>query len=132
MSVKANTNPNIVGSVVDSAKGWPLDEHWPDYRAILSPVAIHHGYFFNTPAPDEMHINEWVHWSALAKRTSSTRSPYSPPNLPSVIPLVRIAAVTQEDKNYFSYSIDAPLASGATRTSHTKRAAVYCSVRVIH
>jgi Uncharacterized alpha/beta hydrolase domain (DUF2235) len=76
-SVKTNTKPNIGGSVVDSAKGWFLDEHWPHYRAILSPVAIHHGYLFNTPAPNEAHINERVHWSVLAKRISCTTSPYN-------------------------------------------------------
>jgi hypothetical protein len=97
-SVKTNTKPNIGGSVVDSAKGWFLDEHWPHYRAILSPVAIHHGYLFNTPAPNEVHINERVHWSVLAKRISSTTSPYEPPNLPSQIPSARIAAITQEEQ----------------------------------
>jgi hypothetical protein len=87
-SVKTNTKPNIGGSVVNSAKGWFLDEHWPHYRAILSPIAIHHGYLFNTPAPDKVHINERVHWSALAKRISCTTSPYNPPNL-----LVRLQMV---------------------------------------
>jgi hypothetical protein len=95
-SVKTNTKPNIGGSVVDSAKGWFLDEHWPHYRAILSPVAIHHGYLFNTPAPGEVHINERVHWSALAKRISCIL--YDPPNLPSQIPPARIAAITQEEQ----------------------------------
>jgi uncharacterized protein (DUF2235 family) len=97
-SVKSNLKPNTGGSVVDSAKGWFLDEHWPHYRAILSPVAIHHGYLFNTPAPGEVHINERVHWSALAKRISCTTSPYNPPNLPSQIPPARIAAITQEEQ----------------------------------
>ena len=87
-SLKTNTKPNIGGSVVNSAKGWFLDEHWPHYRAILSPTAIHHGYLFNTPAPDKVHINERVHWSALAKRISCTTSPYNPPNL-----LVRLQMV---------------------------------------
>ena len=97
-SVKTNTKPNIGGSVVNSAKGWFLDEHWPHYRAILSPIAIHHGYLFNNPSPDKVHINERVHWSALAKRISCTTSPYNPPNLPSQIPPARIAAITQEEQ----------------------------------
>ena len=97
-SVKANTQPNIGGSVVNSAKGWFPDEHWPHYRAILSPTASHHGYVFNTPAADKVHINERVHWSALAKRISCTTSPYHPPNLPSQIPAARIAAITQEEQ----------------------------------
>src|SRR5262249_21323333 len=83
MSVKNNIDPTIEGFVVASAKGWVLDEHWPHYRAILSPVAIRHGYLFNTPAPGKVNINERVHWSALAKRTSSTTPPYNPPNLPN-------------------------------------------------
>jgi uncharacterized protein (DUF2235 family) len=37
-SVKSNAKPNIAGAVVDSTKGWFLDEHWPHYRAILSPM----------------------------------------------------------------------------------------------
>ncbi len=98
-SVKINTKPNTGDSVVNSAKGWFLDEHWPHYRPILSPVAIHHGYFFNTPAPNEVHINERVHWSALAKRISCTTSPYNPPNLPSQIPPARIAAITEEEQD---------------------------------
>ena len=97
-SVKTNTKPNIGGSVVNSAKGWFLDEHWPHYRAILSPIDIHHGYLFNTPSPDKVQINERVHWSALAKRISCTTSPYNPPNLPSQIPPARIAAITQEEQ----------------------------------
>ncbi len=43
-SVKSNTKPNLGGVVIDSTKGWILDEHCPHYRTILSPVAIHHGY----------------------------------------------------------------------------------------
>ena len=97
-SVRSNTKPNMEGTVVDSTKGWFLDEHWPHYRAILSPVAIHHGYLFNTPAPDKMNINERVHWSALAKRISCRTSPYDPPNLHSQIPAARIAAITQEEQ----------------------------------
>jgi uncharacterized protein (DUF2235 family) len=95
-SVKAIARPNIVGSVIDSAEGWFIDEHWPHYRAILPPVAIHYGYFFNTPTPGEVHINERVHWSALAKRSATT--PYKPPNLPNAIESNNIAMITREEQ----------------------------------
>ena len=98
-SVKSNAKPNIVGAVVDSTKGWFLDEHWPHYRAILSPMAIHHGYIFNSAAPDEENINERVHWSALAKRGSGATPLYNPPNLPRQIPPEKIAAITDEEQD---------------------------------
>ena len=105
-SVKSNTNPNIGGAVVDSTMGWFLDQHWPHYRAILSPVAIHHGYLLNSAAPDEEHINERVHWSVLAKRTGGMTSPYSPPNLPGNIPLEKIATITQEERDLLDCGSD--------------------------
>jgi len=98
-SVKSNAKPNIGGAVVDSTKGWFLDEHWPHYRAILSPMAIHHGYIFNSAAPDEENINERVHWSALAKRGSGATPLYNPPNLPRQIPPKKIAAITDEEQD---------------------------------
>jgi uncharacterized protein (DUF2235 family) len=98
-SVKSNAKPNIGGAVVDSTKGWFLDEHWPHYRAILSPMAIHHGYIFNSAAPDEENINERVHWSALAKRGSGATPLYNPPNLPTQIPPEKIAAITDEEQD---------------------------------
>ena len=72
-SVKSNAKPNIGGAVVDSTKGWFLDEHWAHYRAILSPMAIHHGYIFSSAAPDEENINERVHWSALPNAAAVQR-----------------------------------------------------------
>jgi uncharacterized protein (DUF2235 family) len=70
-AVRSNTKPNIGGAVVDSTAGWPIDHVFPHYRAILSPVAIHHGYFSNSKDPTEEHINERVHWSVIAKRTNA-------------------------------------------------------------
>ena len=65
----------------------------------MSAIAIHHGYFFNTPAPNEVHINERVHWSALAKRGSGATPLYNPPNLPTQIPPEKIAAITDEEQD---------------------------------
>jgi type VI secretion system (T6SS) phospholipase Tle1-like effector len=98
-SVRSNTKPNIGGAVVDSTKGWFLDEHWPHYRAILSPQAIHHGYLFNSAVSDEQNINERVHWSVLAKRESGATPRYDPPNLPRQIPPEKIAAMTDEEQD---------------------------------
>jgi type VI secretion system (T6SS) phospholipase Tle1-like effector len=97
-SAKSNTSPNVDGIVVDSAKGWLLDQFWPHYRTVLSPVAIHHGYVFNSRDAGEEHINERVHWSVIAKRTGHAGLPYNPRNLPEPIPADRIAAITSEEQ----------------------------------
>jgi hypothetical protein len=100
-AIKANTRPIISGEVVDSAKGWWIDEKFPHYRVILSPDAIHHGYVSNSTEPQEEHINERIHWSVLAKRDERTVVPvaaYNPPNLPSSIPYNKIATITEEEQ----------------------------------
>lgn len=97
-SVKSNTSPDIEGIVVDSTKGWVLDHFWPHYRVVLSPVAIHHGYFFNSRDPTEEHINERVHWSVVSKRTSHEGTPYKPRNLPESIPANKIATISDEER----------------------------------
>ena len=94
-AVRANTKPNIGGVVADSTQGWPVDHLFPHYRVILSPVAIHHGYFSNSKDPTEEHINEQVHWSVIAKHNGM---PYNPPNLPAHIPLEKIAAITEQER----------------------------------
>jgi hypothetical protein len=98
-AIRSNTKPNIGGVVVDSTQGWPVDHLFPHYRAILSPVAIHHGYFGNSKDPTEEHINERVHWSVIAKRGSPAGDLYSPPNLPMNIRPERIAQVTSEERS---------------------------------
>jgi len=97
-AVRAGTRPNIGGAVVDSTVGWPLDHAFPHYRKVLSPVAIHHGYLFNTDDPAEEHINERVHWSVIAKHQSQGTPLYSPPNYPADVPADKIAAVTDEER----------------------------------
>jgi uncharacterized protein (DUF2235 family) len=96
-AVRSNTKANIAEAVVDSTKGWVIDYMFPHYRTVLSPVAVRHGYLFNTEDPTEEHINERVHWSAIAKRASATNR-YSPPNLPRVIRPERIAEITDEEQ----------------------------------
>jgi uncharacterized protein (DUF2235 family) len=96
-AVRSSTKPNIGGVVVDSTQGWPVDHLFPHYRAILSPVAIHHGYFSNSKDPTEEHINERVHWSVIAKRTNAAGARYSPPNLIVNIRPDQIAEVTAEE-----------------------------------
>ena len=92
-AVRADTHPNIAGSVVDSTVAWPIDHAFPHYRTVLSPMAIHHGYVANTDDPHEEHINERVHWSVVAKRQAHADAAYNPPNLPADIPAVKIAAM---------------------------------------
>jgi uncharacterized protein (DUF2235 family) len=104
-AIKASIKPNIDGEVYDSTEGiWLISRHFPHVRTILSPDAIHHGYFTNTHNPQEEHINEKVHWSVLAKRGRPCtvfgvpNTPYDPPNLPATIPTDRIAAITPEEQ----------------------------------
>ena len=97
-AVQSNTKPNIGGVVVDSTQGWPVDHLYPHYRAILSPVAIYHGYFSSSKDPTEEHINERVHWSVIAKRTNAAGTRYSPPNLIVNIRPDQIAEITAEER----------------------------------
>jgi len=97
-AVKAGTRPNLGGAVVDSTVGWPLDHAFPHYRIVLSPVAIDHGYLFNTDDPTQEHINERVHWSVITKHQTSATSPYNPPNLPSDVPSDKVAQITDEER----------------------------------
>ncbi len=100
-AVRASTNSNVRGAVMDSAAGiWILDHYYPYYRPVLSPVAIHHGYLRNTNDPNEEHINERVHWSAVAKRDSRTVPAYNPRNLPAAIAAQSIAAITDEERKF--------------------------------
>ena len=56
------------GAVVDSTEGWPSIYLLPHYPHLSLPIAIHHGYLFNSEDPAAEHINERVHWSVIAKR----------------------------------------------------------------
>jgi len=97
-AIRSGTKPNIGGTVVDSTKGWPLDHLSPHYRKVLSPIAVHHGYLFNSDDPAEEHINERVHWSVIAKQLDRATPLFNPPNLPADIPEDKIAAITDEER----------------------------------
>ena len=102
--VKAATEPNLNGEVVDSSEGWWIDEKFPHYRVILSPDAIEHGLFMNTANPDQTHVNERVHWSVIKKLGQKCtvfgvpNTPYHPPNLPAAIRPDQIADITPEEQ----------------------------------
>ena len=102
--VKAVTKPNVDGEVVDSSKGWFIDETFPHGRVMLSPDAIEHGLFTNTANPDEEHVNERVHWSVMKKLGRSCtvfgvpNTPYRPVNLPAAIRPDQIADITPEEQ----------------------------------
>ena len=102
--VKAVTKPNVDGEVVDSSKGWFIDETFPHGRVILSPDAIEHGLFLNTPNPDETHVNERLHWSVMKKLGQKCTvfgvpdTPYAPVNLPAAIRPDQIADITPEER----------------------------------
>jgi hypothetical protein len=104
-AVKADTHPNIAGSIVDSTIGWPIDHAFPHYRTVLSPVAIHHGYVANTDDPHQEHINERVHWSVVTKRQARATAGYNPLNLPADIPAANIAAITDEERELLDRAI---------------------------
>jgi uncharacterized protein (DUF2235 family) len=93
---------NVDGEVVDSSKGWIIDEWCPHDRVMLSPDAIHHGAFANVKDPARVHINERVHWSVLKKRGrpctyyGKPNTPYEPPNLPATVQAAQTAAVTAQ------------------------------------
>jgi uncharacterized protein (DUF2235 family) len=102
--VKAVTKPNVNGEVVDSSKGWIIDETFPHGRVILSPDAIEHGFFLNTANPDEEHVNERVHWSVTKKLGQKCTvfgvpdTPYAPVNLPAAIRPGQVADITPEER----------------------------------
>jgi hypothetical protein len=102
LAVIASTRPNVKGAVIDSTTGWLIDHLFPHYRRILWPVAICHGYFTSRPERDSERINERVHWSVLAKRTSGP-PPYAPPNLPIKINPLKIADITAEEQAFFGH-----------------------------
>ena len=77
---------------------WPIDHAFPHYRTVLSPVAIRHGYVTNADDPSEVHINERVHWSVIDKRRARATAAYNPANLPASIPAVKIAVITDEER----------------------------------
>ena len=97
-AVRASTKANLAEAVVDSTEGWVIDHLFPHYRTVLSPVAIHHGYFGNSEDPTEEHINERVHWSVIAKRTNAAAIRYSPPNLLINIRPEQIAEITDQER----------------------------------
>ena len=102
--VKAVTKPNLNGEVVDSSKGWFIDETFPHGRVILSPDAIEHGFFLNTANPAEEHVNERVHWSIMKKLGQKCTvfgvpdTPYAPANLPAAIRPDQVADITPEER----------------------------------
>ncbi len=104
-AIKESVSPNVDGEVYDSTAGlWPISRHCPNLRTILSPDAIHHGSIRDSNEPEEEHINERVHWSVLAKRRRPCtifgvpNTAYNPTNLPTTIPLDRIAVKTPEEQ----------------------------------
>jgi uncharacterized protein (DUF2235 family) len=103
-NVKSVLKLNPDGEVYDSSKGWLIDEWFPHLRVVLSPDAIDHGYFFNTPNRAEMRINERIHWTVMKKLgrpctiDGVANTPYRPANLPAGIELARIAEMTAEEQ----------------------------------
>lgn len=113
-AVKAETSAaNIDGEVVDSSRGWIIDATFPHFRVVLSPDAIEHKAFANTPNPNWQNVGERVHWSVVRKRGrpctyyGNPRTPYEPPNLPAAIPPAKIADITPEESGSW------PVAPGA-------------------
>jgi hypothetical protein len=94
---------NIDGSVIDSSKGWIIDQIFPHFRAVLAPNAIEHRALYSRPNPDWENIGERVHWTTIKKRGRPCEdygkpdTPYAPANLPAAIPEDKVAAITPEE-----------------------------------
>ncbi|HXZ17453.1 MAG TPA: DUF2235 domain-containing protein [Roseiarcus sp.] len=94
---------NVDGEVVDSTKGWIIDEWAPHFRTILSPDAIDHRALANVKDSARFHVNERVHWTTLKKRGrrciyyGKPDTPYEPPNLPATVDKAETAPVTPEE-----------------------------------
>jgi uncharacterized protein (DUF2235 family) len=103
-AVAARIHPDLDGEVVDSTIGWPIDQRWPHLRTVLSPDAIDHKAFTNSPNPRDENINERVHWSALEKlgrpsiAPGKADMPYRPSYLHLPIPSGLTAAKTPEEE----------------------------------
>jgi hypothetical protein len=75
---------------------------------VLSPDAIDHRAFSDSPNPKDENINARLHWSALEKlgragiAFGKADRPYTPPNLHLPIPPEQIAAKTPEEENIWS------------------------------
>jgi hypothetical protein len=101
--IKANSTPDIDGTIEDSSKAWPISQLFPHHRRVLSPNAIDHGLFFNADNSREENINERVHWSVLQKLGrigivfDVPKTIYEPPNLPKHIDPAAIADATSEE-----------------------------------
>lgn len=97
---EATKAATVDGEVVDSTKGWIIDEWAPHFRIILSPDAVDHRAFANVPEPTRVHVGERVHWLTLAKRGrpcvvyEKPGTPYAPPNLPAVVGPAQTPAIT--------------------------------------
>jgi uncharacterized protein (DUF2235 family) len=103
-AVKAATRAvSLDGEVVDSSQGWIVDQMFPHLRAVLSPEAVEHRAFANTPNPSWVNVGERLHWSVAKKRGrpctyyGKPGTPYAPPNLPAQIPAAKIAGCTPEE-----------------------------------
>ncbi|RBP02112.1 putative alpha/beta hydrolase family protein DUF2235 [Roseiarcus fermentans] len=104
-AVRAMTrSANVDGEVVDSSKGWIIDQFAPHFRAILAPAAVEHRAFTNVSNPEVANVGERVGWLTLKKRgrpcldLGKPATPYQPPNLPASIAPAETAAVTAEEQ----------------------------------
>ena len=102
-AIQAVSKPNLDGAIQNSSKGWPISEVFPHHRRVLAPHSIEHGVFLDSENTNDENINERVHWTVPAKRGRhgiifGKPGLYEPPNVPSQIPAVKIAAITDEEK----------------------------------
>lgn len=102
-AIKAVTEPNLDGAILNSSKGWPISEAFPHHRRVLQTHSIQHGAFFDSDNLNDENINERVHWTVPAKRGRpgiifGNPGLYEPQNVPSQIPIDKIATITDEER----------------------------------
>lgn len=100
--VKAATRGYLDDEVVDSSKGWIIDQLFPHRRVIPSPNAIEHGALANRQNPKEEHVRARarepdVEAGRRCIMFGGPNTPYAPSNLPATIRPDRIAAMTPEE-----------------------------------
>ena len=102
-AIKVVAKPNLDGAIQNSSKGWPISEILPHHRRVLAAHSVEHGGFFNSENTDDENTNERVHWTIPAKRGRhgiifGSPGLYEPQNVPSQIPIDKIATITGEEE----------------------------------
>jgi hypothetical protein len=107
--IRTTIKPNALGTLYRSAKGWPLSTLWPYVRPVLASSAISLGAIWNDEDPSEIHINELIHWSVLARLKQAApvdgagTPAYMPKNIHTAkVPAARVLQPCAEESRLFA------------------------------